>query len=70
MLGEEERILGYEGLQIIVYLSSKRLIPYVEVTWKSKAPTTVKVDDIVEKLQKHYGTIYTDKSEFVSKVLN
>ncbi len=50
MLGEEERILGYEGLQIIIYLSSQRLIPCVEVTWTAKAPNTVKIDDIMQKL--------------------
>ena len=69
MLGEEERILGYEGLQVVVYLSAKRLIPCVEVTFARKAPAAAKVDDVVEKLRKHYGTIYTDKQEFASKVL-
>lgn len=47
MLGEEERILGYEGLQIIIYLSSQRLIPCVEVSFTAKAPSSVKIDDIV-----------------------
>jgi hypothetical protein len=69
MLGEEERILGYEGLQVVIYLSAKRLIPCVEVTFARKAPAMAKVDDVVEKLRKHYGTIYTDKKEFATKVL-
>lgn len=61
--------MGYEGLQVIVYLSSKRLIPYVEINWLSKAPVFTKIDNIIEKLTKHYGTIYTNKSEFLSKVI-
>lgn len=69
MLGDDERIMGYEGLQVVIYLSAKRLIPYVELNYSSKAPISSKVDDIIGKLQKHYGTLYTDKNEFVSKVL-
>ncbi len=69
MLGEDERVMGYEGLQVTIYLSSKRLIPYVEMTWQSKAPSFAKIDDIIAKLTKHYGTLYTDKAEF-SKVLD
>jgi hypothetical protein len=65
MLGEDERIMGYEGLQIVIYLSARRLIPYCEISYQSKAPLSAKVDDILAKLKKHYGTIYTDKSEFV-----
>jgi len=68
MLGEDERVTGYEGLQVTIYLSSKRLIPYVEMTWESKAPSFAKIDDIIGKLKKHYGVIHTNKSEFV-KVL-
>lgn len=68
MFGEDERIMGYEGLQVVIYLSSKRLIPYVEINWESKAPSFAKIDDVIGKLQKHYGTIYTNKVEF-AKVL-
>ncbi len=32
--------------------------------WVSKAPVFTKIDDILGKLQKHYGTLFTDKSEF------
>jgi len=69
MLGDEEKIMGYEGLQVIIYLSSKQLIPYIEIHWLNKAPVVTKVDDILAKLTKHYGTIHTDKNEFVTKVL-
>ena len=65
MLGEEERIMGYEGLQVHIYLSSKKLIPYVEVQWLKKAPLFAKIDDIILKLKNHYGTLYTEKSEFL-----
>jgi len=68
MFGEDERITGYEGLQVTIYLSSKRLIPYVEMTFEAKAPIFAKIDDVIGKLQKHYGTLYTNKAEFV-KVL-
>ena len=50
MFGENERIMGYEGLQVTIYLSSKRLIPYVEMTWDSKAPSFAKSDDVIGKL--------------------
>ena len=46
--------MGYEGLQVNIYLSSCRLIPYVEITWLSKAPAWTKIDDILGKLEKHY----------------
>lgn len=69
MLGEEERIMGYEGLQVIIYLSARRMIPYVEVQWESKSSVHAKIDDLIGKLTKHYGTLYTDKNEFVTKVL-
>ncbi len=68
MLGEDERVMGYEGLQVTIYLSSKRLIPFVEMSWEAKAPSFAKIDDIIGKLRKHYGTLYTDKAEF-AKVL-
>lgn len=70
MLGEEEKIMGYEGLQVIIYLSSKRLVPYVEVHWQSKAPVFTKIDDLIGKITKHYGVIFTCKNEFTQKVLN
>jgi hypothetical protein len=69
MLGDEEKLMGYEGLQVIIYLSSKRMIPFVEIHYLQKAPVFTKVDDVMDKLKKHYGTLYTDKSEFAAKVL-
>lgn len=56
--------MGYEGLQVNIYLSAHRLIPYAEITWVSKAPAWTKIDDILGKLEKHYGTCFTNKSEF------
>jgi hypothetical protein len=38
MFGEKEVITGYEGLSVTIFLSSKRLIPYVELTYEKKAP--------------------------------
>ena len=56
--------MGYEGLQVNNYLSARRLIPFVEITWISKAPTWTKIDDILGKLEKHYGTCFTKKGDF------
>jgi hypothetical protein len=50
MFGEKEVITGYEGLSVTIFLSSKRLIPYVELTYEKKAPIQAKVDDIMEKI--------------------
>jgi hypothetical protein len=50
MFGEKEIITGYEGLSVTIFLSSKRLIPYVELTYEKKAPIQAKVDDITEKI--------------------
>lgn len=44
------------------------MIPFVEMTWEAKAPSFAKIDDVIGKLRKHYGTLYTDKAEF-AKVL-
>jgi hypothetical protein len=38
------------------------LIPYAEITWLSKAPAWTKIDDILGKLEKDYGTCFTKKS--------
>ena len=64
LLGEQERIMGYEGLAVHIYLSARRLIPYIEITYTSKAPSFAKIDDIAALLEKHYGKVYSDKSEF------
>jgi hypothetical protein len=50
MFGEKELIQGYEGLSVTIFLSSKRLIPYVEITYERQAPISTKVDDILFKL--------------------
>lgn len=54
LFGEKEHITGYEGLSVTVYLSSKRLIPFVEVTFEKQAPISAKVDDVIFKIQEHY----------------
>ena len=52
-----------------ICLSSKRLIPYLQVNYVRKAPPFAKIDDIEQLLRKHYGTIYTDLSKYESEVL-
>ena len=39
------------------------------MTWERKAAAFAKIDDVIKKLRDHYGTLYTDKNEFVQKVL-
>jgi hypothetical protein len=39
-------------------LSAKRLIPLAQVTYLRKAPAFANVDNISEKLEKHFGKIY------------
>jgi hypothetical protein len=45
-------------------LSSKRLIPYVEITYSKKAPAFAAVDNLEEMFKKHFGekNLYFDKS--------
>lgn len=67
--GQEERICGYEELDVTICLSSKRLIPLVQITYKKKAPIFAKIDDVEAMLRKHYGQIYTDRDTFEREVL-
>ena len=69
-MGQEERIQGYEGLSVLICLSSKRLIPFLRVSYAKKAPPFAKIDDIEQILTKHYGTIYTDLDKYQSEVLD
>lgn len=64
MFGEKEQISGYEGLSIDITLSAKRLIPLVQISYKAKAPAFANIDNITEKLQKHYGRIYESPAEY------
>jgi hypothetical protein len=54
--------MGYEGLSVTIFLSSKKLVPYVEMTYEKKAPIATKIDDIVNKIQEHYQSIFADSS--------
>ena len=60
MFGESERISGYEGLSIDITLSAKRLIPYYQISYVKKAPAFANVDNLPDKLKKHFGKIYDD----------
>lgn len=55
MFGEKEQIVGYEGLSVTIFLSSKRLVPFVELTFEKQAPTASKIDDILFKIKEHYS---------------
>jgi hypothetical protein len=50
MFGEKELITGYEGLSVTIFLSSRRLVPYVEMTFEKKAPIQAKIDDVIDKI--------------------
>lgn len=53
----------------MICLSSKRLIPFLKVTYVKKAPPFAKIDDIEQLLTKHYGTVYTDLEKYQAEVL-
>ena len=61
--------MGYEGLSIDVTLSPSFLVPYVQITYQKKAPSFASVDNIEEKLQTHFGKIYTDYQLYEKEVL-
>ena len=52
-----------------ICLSEKRLVPFLKVIYKRKAPPFAKIDDIEQLLTKHYGSIYTDLDKYESEVL-
>lgn len=70
-LGEEEKIRGYRDLQVNIYLSSKRLIPYVQIQFSHQAENlllaTNQNHDIRAMLEKHYGTLLSH-DEFACKL--
>jgi len=66
MFGLEERVSGYEGLSVDITLSKKRLIPFLQITYESKAPAFANIDKIEEKLGKHYGRIYDKNEEYIN----
>mmetsp|Transcript_3914 Transcript_3914/g.2639 ORF Transcript_3914/g.2639 Transcript_3914/m.2639 type:complete len:106 (-) Transcript_3914:1009-1326(-) len=69
LFGEKEQIFGYEGLSVEIILSCKRLIPLVQISYDKKAPAFANIDNIEDKLTKHYGKMYTDSQLFDSEVL-
>jgi len=54
---------------VTICLSAKRLIPFLKVSFKSKAPPFAKIDDIEALLTKHYGVVYTDLAKYQTEVL-
>ena len=55
---------------MLVCLSSKRLIPFVKISYTKKCPPFAKSDDIEQILTKHYGTIYTNLEKYQTEVLD
>ena len=54
----------------MISLSSKRLVPFLKVTYARKAPPFAKIDDIEQLLTKHYGSVYTDLAKYKTEVLD
>jgi hypothetical protein len=54
-----------------VYLSSKRLVPLIEVSFQEKAPAfaAIDVDNLDEKLKEAFGTFYTERNLYEKEVL-
>ena len=66
---DKEEIRGYEGLQIVIYLSYKRFFPLIEITYTKKAPAFAAVDDLDKIFKDHFGSYHTDRNQFVAEVL-
>ena len=64
LFGQEERISGYEGLSVDITLSKKRLVPFLQISFDQKAPAFANIDNIKEKLEKHYGRIFENVSDY------
>lgn len=52
IFNEEEKVRGFENLQIQIYLSPCTLIPYIDISYNRKARNQ---DDIYTILKEHYG---------------
>jgi len=54
-----------------VYLSSKRLVPLIEVSFEKKAPifAAIDVDNLDEKLKEAFTTYYTDRTLYETEIL-
>ena len=64
MFGQKEEICGYENLSVEVSLSPKRLFPHISLSYSKKAPAFAKVDNLHEKLEKHWGKYYDSQETF------
>ena len=51
-------------MSIDITLSKKRLIPFLQISFEQKAPAFANIDNIKEKLEKHYGRIYENVGDF------
>jgi len=71
LFGENEQIIGFEGLQISISLSPVFWRPLVKVSYDKKAPESAagKIDDVEAILRKHYGQIWTSMADFNNQVL-
>ena len=47
-----------------IYLSAKRLIPFLSIRYTRKAPPFAKITDIEQLFTKHYGKVYTDAAKY------
>lgn len=43
-------------------------MPFLRLSYDKKAPAFANIDNIEEKIQKHYGTLFTNQEDF-NKVL-
>ena len=51
-------------MSIDITLSKKRLIPFLQISFDQKAPAFANIDNIKEILEKHYGRIYENVSDY------
>lgn len=51
-------------MSIDITLSKKRLIPFLQISFEQKAPAFANIDNIKEKLEKHYGRVYENVADY------
>ena len=51
-------------MSIDITFSSKNLVPFVSISYLNKAPAFANIDNLEQKLEKHFGKIYLKPEEY------
>lgn len=69
IFGDDEKIYGYENLQVDLKFASGSLLPYLGISYSQKLPAQSAVDEIEESLKKFIPSDYSkDETEFLKRV--